>query len=322
MNALSKLAKITALSLFFVSFTACSNDDDGGQPMVETNTIADFVASNNNYSSLAAALDVAGLTATLDGNTNYTVFAPDNDAFAAFLSENGFASLGDVPVNVLRQVLLNHVQEGEIMSGSLNTGYIPSMAVRVGSDEKLSMYINADDGVMINGVATVETADIEVDNGVIHAVDAVIGLPSIATFATADPTFSTLVTALTREPDYTFVSTLSSTADPAPFTVFAPTNQAFADLLAELGASSLDDISSELLATVLSYHVVPSANVLSTDLSDGMMVTALSGDEFTVNLGDNVTITDERGRTSTVVATDVQANNGVIHVIDTVILPE
>lgn len=323
MNAFSKLVKMTALSLFFVSFTACSDDDDGTTPPpVETNTIADFVANNDNYSSLAAALEVAGLTATLDGTTNYTVFAPDNDAFAAFLADSGFASLDEVPVDVLTQILLNHVQQGEIMSGDLSTGYISSMAVGSASEENLSMYINTEDGVTINGVSSVETADIEVDNGVIHAVDAVIGLPNIVTFATADPTFSTLVAALTREPEYTFVETLMSTEDPSPFTVFAPTNQAFAHLLEELEASSLDDISSDVLATVLTYHVVASANVRSSDLSDGMMVTTLSGDDFTVNLGDNVTITDANGRTSTVVAADVQANNGVIHVIDTVLLPE
>ena len=323
MNAFSKLVKFTAMGLFFISFTACSNDDDGNRPpMVETNTIADFVASNDNYSSLAAALDVAGLTATLDGSENYTVFAPDNDAFAAFLSDNGFATLNEVPVDLLRQVLLNHVQEGEIMSGDLSTGYITSMAVGNASAENLSMYINTDNGVRINGVSQVETADIEVDNGVIHAVSSVIGLPDITTFATADPTFSTLVAALTREPDYTFVETLMMTSDPAPFTVFAPTNQAFADLLDELGANSLNDISSEVLATTLSYHVVTAANVRSTDLSDGMSVGTLAGQNFMVNLGDNVVITDASERTATVVAADVQANNGVIHVIDTVLLPQ
>ncbi len=240
----------------------------------------------------------------------------------AFLADNGFATLDEVPVDVLTQILLNHVQEGEIMSGDLSTGYIASMAVGAASEENLSMYINTENGVTINGVANVETADIEVDNGVIHAVDAVIGLPDITTFATADPTFSTLMVALTREPDYTFVETLMATSDPAPFTVFAPTNQAFADLLAELEASSLDDISSEVLAKTLSYHVVTMSNVRSTDLSDGMMVTTLAGDDFTANLGDNVTITDVNDRTATVIAADVQANNGVIHVLNTVLLPE
>ena len=322
MNLISKLVNFTALSLFFISFTACSNDDDDGMPqVVETNTIADFVAANDNYSSLAAALEVAGLTATLDGDTNYTVFAPDNDAFAEFLSKNNFNSLGEVPVDLLQQILLNHVQQGVIKSGDLSTGYISSMAVGSASSEKLSMYINTDAGVTINGVSTVETADIEVDNGVIHAVDAVIGLPDITTFATADPNFSILVAALTREPDYTFVETLMATSDPAPFTVFAPTNQAFADLLEELDVTGLGDITSEVLSKTLSYHVVTGANVRSTDLSDGMNVGTLAAEDFTVNLGENVTITDVNERTATVIAANVQANNGVIHVIDTVLLP-
>lgn len=305
------------------TFTSCDNDDDGmvEDDMVQSNTIVDFVNNNDDYSSLAAAIDAAGLTATLEGSTDYTVFAPDNDAFAAFLSANGFASLDEVPTDLLTQLLLYHVQEGSIMSSDLTTDYIQSMATYGTSEEPLSMYINTDDGVTINGVSTVTTADIEVDNGVIHAVDAVIGLPDVTTFATADPNFSILVQALTREDSYTFVETLQSTDAPAPFTVFAPIDSAFVALLDELETSSLDDIDADTLAAVLSYHVVAGANVRSTDLTDGMMVTTLQGDDFTVNLGDDVTITDANGRTATVIATDVQATNGVIHALDTVILP-
>lgn len=324
MKTFLNLAKITAIGILFLSFTACSDDDDSmatPEPEVTT-TIADFVASNENYSSLLAALEATELTATLDGSAKYTVFAPDNDAFAAFLSANGFSSLEEVPVSLLKQVLLYHVQPNVIMSSDLSTGYIPSLAVGGSSDEVLSMYINAEDGVTINGVSNVVTPDVEVDNGVIHAVDAVIGLPDITTFALADPTFEILVAALTREDDFTFVETLMATTDPAPFTVFAPTNDAFVALLEELGASSLDDISAADLAATLSYHVVAGSNVRSTDLIDGMEVSTLADQSFTVNLGDTVTITDANGRTSTVVAADVQANNGVIHVLDTVLLPE
>lgn len=324
MDFILKNAKIGMIFLFLAfTFTSCDNDDDGmvEDDMVQSNTIVDFVNNNDDYSSLAAAIDAAGLTATLEGSTDYTVFAPDNDAFAAFLSANGFASLDEVPTDLLTQLLLYHVQQGSIMSSDLTTDYIQSMATYGTSEEPLSMYINTDDGVTINGVSTVTTADIEVDNGVIHAVDAVIGLPDVTTFATADPNFSILVQALTREDSYTFVETLQSTDAPAPFTVFAPIDSAFVALLDELEASSLDDIDADTLAAVLSYHVVAGANVRSTDLTDGMMVTTLQGDDFTVNLGDDVTITDANGRTATVIATDVQATNGVIHALDTVILP-
>lgn len=322
MKYYSKLVKTAAMLFLFIGLVSCKNDDASTPPLVvESNTIADFVAGNENYSSLEAALAVTGLTTTLDGTQNYTVFAPNNDAFAAFLADNNFSGLGDVPVDLLTQVLLNHVQIGEIMATDLSTGYIESMAVGGASGENLSMYINTENGVMINGVATVTMADVEVDNGVIHAVDAVIGLPNIVTFALADPTFEILVAALTREDDFPFVNVLSQTESPSPFTVFAPTNDAFVALLGELEVSSLDEIPADDLASVLSYHVVAGANVRSSGLTNEMEVSTLAEQSFTINLGEPVVITDARDRTSNIVAVDVQANNGVIHVIDTVVLP-
>ena len=337
MNFILKNARLSFLAIIICfGFTACDEDDDfqvdddmtvapNPEPteddMVASNTIADFVSGNENYSSLLAALEATGLTATFTGEDEYTVFAPDNAAFAAFLEANEFNALEDVPTDVLTQVLLNHVQTGSIMSTDLSTGYIESMSTAGPDGENLSLYINTNDGVVLNGVSNVVTADVEVDNGVIHAVDAVIGLPNVVTFALADPTFETLVAALTREDSYTFVETLQSAEAPAPFTVFAPTNEAFGDLLAELEMEALGDIDADLLATVLSYHVVAGANVTSDELSDAMAVTTLQGEDFTINLGDTATITDANGRTSTIIATDVQATNGVIHAIDTVLLP-
>lgn len=322
MTLISNLQQLVTGLFLLLTFTACSDDDDATTPpVVETNTIADFVASNDNYSSLEAALEVTGLTSTLAGADNYTVFAPDNDAFAAFLADNGFSSLSEIPVSALTQILLNHVQMGELMAADLSTGYIESMATGGASGNNLSMYTSTEDGVMINGVATVEQANIEVDNGVIHAVDAVIGLPSVVTFALADPTFDTLVAALTREDDFTFVSTLMETGSPAPFTVFAPTNDAFGALLEELEMSSLEDIPEDVLASTLAYHVAAGANVTSSMLVDGMEVSTLAEQNFTIDLENGATITDANERTSNIVVVDVQANNGVIHVIDTVLLP-
>ena len=280
----------------------------------ETNTIIDFAGANG-FSSLAAAVEAAGLTETLSGDTEYTVFAPTDDAFATFLSDNGFASLDEVPADVLEMILMNHVQEGSIMSADLSTGYIESMAEAGPDGENVSLYINTDDGVMINGVSTVTSADNEVDNGVVHAVDAVIGLPDVTTFAVADPNFETLETALTRE------ELVSALQGDGPFTIFAPTEDAFAALLTELEAGSLDDIDSETLTAVLQYHVIDGDNVTSDELSDDMTVATMQGEDITINVGDDVTVTDVNDRTATVVAADVQATNGVIHAIDMVLLP-
>ena len=294
-------------------------------------TIAD-VAAAAGFTSLLAAAERAELSAVLDDpDTNITVFAPTNDAFAAFLTANGFASVDEVPVPVLQNILLNHAVEGRVLSTDLSTGYTTSLAVVPNEDmDNLSLYINTSEGVRINGMANVvttaagETFDIETDNGVVHVVDAVIGLPTIVDFAAADPNFSTLVEALSSVEDQagylaSLVAPWGGDGSSAPFTVFAPTNDAFGDLLTELGAGSLGDIPSATVIETLAYHVIGNNNLRSDDLTAGEATTL--GGPVTVALGDNVTITDANGRTSTVIAADVQAYNGVIHAIDTVILP-
>lgn len=317
---MKNLLKIAFVVLVMVGFTSC-NDDDDNNPVVQPNTIANFVASNDNYSSLKAALDKAGLTSTLDGNGSFTVFAPDNAAFADFLSANGFGSLDDVPTPFLKNLLLNHVLNGVVMSGDLTTGYTNTLATQNSSGGNLSLYVNVSSGVKLNGISTVTTADIDVDNGVIHAVNSVIGLPTVVTFATADPTFSSLVAALTRQDQPDFVGILSTAegTSPAPFTVFAPTNAAFAALLAELGLSSLTDIDGATLTATFNTHVIAQANVRAEDLVNGTVSTL--GADLIVDAG-NSTLTDPNGRVSNIIVVNVQAANGVIHAIDKVLLPQ
>ncbi|PZW39157.1 putative surface protein with fasciclin (FAS1) repeats [Mesonia algae] len=304
-----------------LSFIGCSDDDDSTTVVNDDKSIADIVIENENYSSLEAALIKTDLVTTLSGDTEFTVFAPSNDAFAAFLSDNGFANLDEVPTDVLRQVLLNHVLAGEIESDEINTGYVNSLAVEESTQSNLSMYLDTSNGVMINGNVAVVNADIDADNGVIHAVNSVIALPTVVTFATADPNFSSLVSALTREESFSYVNTLSTPAGttPAPFTVFAPTNDAFASLITELEVGGLSDIDTEVLAATLNMHVIAEANIRSEDLSSGT-VTTLGGD-VSINAS-NATITDANGRESSIIVTNVQAANGVIHAIDKVILPQ
>ncbi len=306
--------------------TLISCSEDYKIPIViPTNSIVDFVSSNSDYSMLLEALQTAdsGIAESLDSRGPFTVFAPNNAAFRAFLSANNFDYLSDVPTAMLSQILLNHVIGGNALAASLSTGYdIKSFSTATPSGADMSLYINTADGVVINGISTVTTADISVDNGTIHAVDAVIGLPTVVTFAVADPNFSILKTALTRaDLTFDFVGTLSTAngTDPAPFTVFAPINQAFVDLLEELEKDSLDDIDEETLNATLKMHAVAGANVLAAGLSDGLTISTLGGD-ITANITGGATLTDANNRVSQIVAVDVQASNGVIHAIDKVLL--
>ena len=315
------------LTLAGITLLSCSKDEEIITPPAPepSNTIADFVSNNEDYSILLEALQAAdgGLDVVLSGDGPFTVFAPNNAAFTAFLSDNNFDALSDVPTDILSQILLNHVVSGNAVSSTLTTGYeVSSLSTATPNGNNMSLYINTADGVVINGVSTVTAADVSVDNGTIHAVDAVIGLPTMVTFAAADPNFTILVTALTRA-DLTFdyVGTLSTAngTDPAPFTVFAPIDQAFIDLLEELGVSSLEDIDEPTLNATLKMHAVAGANVLAADLSDGFIITTLGGD-ITANVTDGATLTDANDRVSNIIAVDVQASNGVIHAIDKVLL--
>ena len=290
--------------------------------------IVNHAMNNPNFSSLVAALGMADgdLVSVLQGVGPFTVLAPDNDAFDAFLDGT---PLGDVNTAALSQILLNHVIGGTISSATLvdlEAGYAKTSATAPG-DNAMSLYYNTSNGVVFNGISSVTQADIVGTNGIIHAVDTAIDIPTVVTFATADPNFSTLVAALTTlTPATDFASILSRTdgmnsdgINPE-FTIFAPTNAAF-DALAEIPEEGA-------LTLVLLHHVISEANITSGDLnSPGDTVAAtLQGENITITLpgtGENIAnVTDGAENTDIgIIAVDVQAGNGVIHVINKVLIP-
>ncbi|HKK12362.1 MAG TPA: fasciclin domain-containing protein [Flavobacteriaceae bacterium] len=315
MKNLKRLHKIIALAtIAFVTFS-CSNDDDDNFTMMVPETITELAIATPELSTLVEALNRANLATTLNQPGTYTVFAPTNDAFTAFLSANNFASLNDVPVNVLTQVLLNHVITQELPSTSLTTGYVSTLATQSGTDLNLSMFVDTSNGVKLNGVSNVSAANIEATNGVIHVVDAVIGLPTIVDQASANPAFSSLVAALVAA-DGDLVSVLSGEGT---FTVLAPNNDAF---LAFLNGTALADVPTNALANILLNHVLGSI-VTSTDLVEsgsGYTNTLGTGPEMNklslyYNTSNGVTFNG----VSSVSAADIITTNGIIHAIDAVI---
>jgi transforming growth factor-beta-induced protein len=294
-------ALLIAASLLF---TACNDDET---PVMESKNIVEVAADAGNFSILIEAAQKAGLAEFLSTENNLTVFAPTDAAFAALLSDLGLTSLDEVPVADLTQILTYHVIGAKVMSTDLSTGYVPTLASFDSSP--VSMYVTVGNTVSINGSVSVTTADVEAENGVIHVVDKVILPPTVVNIALANENFTTLVQAVVKAG---LVDALSADG---PFTVFAPTNAAFDALFAQLGISGIDDLTAEQLVPILTYHVVP-GNVVSTELSSGEVGT-LNGQNLSVDLSAGVKI-----NLSEVIAADIQGSNGVIHVIDQVLLPE
>lgn len=316
MKIVSKFRIALACIAFLSLMVSCDNDDN---PKPVDNTITGLAVKNPNLSILVKALTRADLATTLKSSGPFTVFAPTDAAFTSFLASTPYASINDVPKDVLTQILLNHVVSGKVESSDLTTGYVKTLATSATSGTNtMSMYVDLTSGVKLNGVAKVTTADVMASNGVIHVVDAVINLPTIVTHATANPNFTSLVGALTGAGQPDFVSILSGTG---PFTVFAPTNAAFTALNTELAPGGIAGVSAANLTKVLQYHVV-NGNILAASLTEGQVVNTLQTPQtFTVQLAGGAKIKDFNNRISNITATDVQCSNGVIHVIDKVLLP-
>jgi uncharacterized surface protein with fasciclin (FAS1) repeats len=288
---------------------ACGGSDDEPQ-----RNIVELAQNTPDLSILVEAVTAAGLANTLSTGT-LTVFAPTNAAFAALLTELGVtkeALLANKPL--LTAVLTYHVLGSKVMRADVPLG--KAITPVSGGFFK----IESNNGLKItdgrNRMSTITSTDIQASNGVVHLVDKVL-LPAdkdIVATASALPDFSILVEAVVAAG---LVTTLQGTG---PFTVFAPTNAAFAALLTELGVSKAELLANTALLTkVLTYHVVP-ARVLKAEVPVNTAITTVQGQTFTIN--SSLVITDQNMRTSNITAADVFTSNGVIHIVDKVILPK
>ena len=278
------------------------------EPMAESNTIVDIAVADGRFKTLVAAVEAAGLVDTLKSDGPFTVFAPTDDAFAA-LGDEAIAGLLADP-ETLSQILLYHVVPGRVMAADV--GALESATTAQGEDIAITV---DGDKVMVNG-ANVIITDIEADNGVIHVIDAVIlppsmsaeAAPTIVDIAVADGNFTNLVAALEATG---LVETLQGEG---PFTVFAPTDEAFAALGEETIAALLAD--PDTLSQILLYHVVAGA-VTAADVVNLDSATTVQGEDVTISVDNGSIMIND----AMVILPDIEAANGIIHVIDTVILP-
>lgn len=312
--------KYSFLGLFMFSLILISGCDDDDPSL----NIVDLARTVPELSMLVEALEITGLDVSLTVAGPLTVFAPANSGFEQFLADNNFSDLSDVPVGTLTSVLLNHVLGTSVPSSGITSPIYATGSAETpfGNNIFATLYITNDGTVQVNGQSNVTGADNEASNGIVHIVDNVIALPTVVTYALADTNFSILVAALTR-PDLPtdFVDVLTGTG---PFTVFAPVNQAFRDLLASNPDwDTLDDIPAATLDKVLRYHVTNVGNVRSSDLVNNQEINTLAtGEILTVDLlGAAPGLEDATGEKSDIIFADVQGFNGVVHVIDRVLIP-
>jgi uncharacterized surface protein with fasciclin (FAS1) repeats len=302
-----------ALSLAAL-LAACGSDTaDAGTPA--TQNVVQLAQGNPDLSILVEAVVAADLGGTLTAPGPYTVFAPTNAAFAALLTELGVTKaqlLADKPL--LTAVLQYHVLGARVAKSQIPLG--KAITPLGGGFFKIDQ--SGPDLVITDGrnrTARIVATDISASNALVHVVDKVI-LPAdknIVQTAQALPDFSILVEAVVAAD---LATTLSGAG---PFTVFAPTNAAFAALLTELGVTKAQLLANKpLLTAVLTYHVL-GARVLKADVVPGAQPNTVQGENFSIS--PTLVITDKRARTSNIVTTDVLTSNGVIHVIDRVILP-
>ena len=338
---MKKLLTISLGLLLLVGVAACSDDDTTPITGGDIPNIVETAQGVDLLSSLVAALTKAdenpsiNLIQTLSGDGPFTVFAPTNDAFdALFASLDGYSSLADFDTDaekaLLAKILSYHVVAGAVSAASLQEGQ--NVTTVQGEDLVFSL----GGGVRISDAtdtqARVLTPDITTSNGIVHLIDKVLVpqevldtlLPqsTIVDIALATESVSILKDAVIK----TFLADTLNSA--GPFTVFAPTNDAFVALLNQLGENynSLDDFDTteelSMLSRILLYHVVLD-DVRSTELSAGSVPTALADNSLEVIAsGQSFVIGDATDANATIVSVDIIASNGVIHLIDKVLLPQ
>ena len=281
-------------------------------------TIVDIAVEDGRFKTLVAAVQAAGLAETLSGEGPFTVFAPTDEAFAALPAGTLDSLLLPENKQQLTDILLYHVVAGKVMAADV-VGLDGKMADTALAGSQIGIKVDTGN-VYLNEDVKVIITDIEASNGVIHVIDTVLLPPSdeaamekmdIVDTAAADGRFATLVAAVQAAG---LVDTLKSEG---PFTVFAPTDDAFAALPAGTLDSLLLPENKQQLTDILLYHVV-SGNVLAADVAALTSAPTVLGKDVTIKVEDGKVFLND---TVQVIITDIETSNGVIHVIDAVLLP-
>ena len=306
------IAPVTLLLVAMFAISACAPQATPAaptaEPMPQVLDIVDTAVADGRFTTLVTAVQAAGLVDALKGAGPYTVFAPTDDAFAKLPAGTVESLLEAGNLEQLKSILLYHVVEGKVMAADV-TG-LSAAPTLAGKDLSIKMDMGS---VYINDSKVIIT-DIETSNGVIHVIDTVLlppaDLADIVDTAVADGRFTTLVTAVQA------AGLVDALKGEGPFTVFAPTDDAFAALPEGTVESLLKAENLEQLKSILLYHVVE-GKVMAADVAGLSLAPTLLGKDLAVKMDMGSVYINE----AKVILTDIETSNGVIHVIDSVLLP-
>lgn len=295
----------------FATLTACSDNKNDGVPVVSKKNLVETAVENGNFNTLVTALEIAGLEEALsDPAASLTVFAPTDAAFEALRQEIG----NDAYANLLASddlvdILLYHVAGTELTSAEV----LAADGDFVNTLSGKNVVVTIDGSTVMVNNATVTDIDLEASNGVIHELDTVIVPPSasITDIVVNGEDFSVLETAVVQ------AGLADTLADGGPFTVFAPTNAAFE----KLGQETIEAVlaNDALLTNILQYHVIEGQVSKATAASlAGQAATMLNEESAAVDAVDSALYIDK----SKISVTNILTSNGVIHVIDSVMIPD
>ena len=280
-----------------------------GTIVVEGNgngTVVDIIVNSEIHSTLETAVTQANLVEYLNGDGPFTVFAPSDDAFEGL--PDGTLDVVLANQDVLLALLKHHVHGDLAVSSDLSDG----LTIETLNDDELTVSVDGD--VVMIDMSTVTVVDILADNGVVHVIDKVL-MPEIDTAVTVMDIIETSPFHTTLELALIEAELDGSLSGDGPFTVFAPTDDAFDNLADGTLDALLDDIPQ--LTSILLHHVHPD-KALSENLMDGMEVNTMNNDTLIVSIDGETVMIDM----ATVTQADIEADNGVVHVIDMVLLPD
>jgi transforming growth factor-beta-induced protein len=298
-NFIKIFSVLTTMTIFLLS--ACEE-----KVQTDEKNIVEVLSTESDLSTMFAAINYGMIGNLLENYSPFTVFAPSNEAFDEFFTNLGVSGIEDLSSETLDSIILYHMLGGEVQASLFENGFVSTLSA--GPDFQPMVMLMSGYKSTLNVDATITGFNIMASNGVIHVIDKVLLFPTVLDILNMDGGFKHFVEAMNKaEMDSIMIAK-------GPYTIFAPTDEAFEELFTDRGMSGIDDMTKEQLVPILQFHIAR-GNLESADLNYSTIST-LNGD-VVVDLSSSYVINSS----ANVTEIDLQGKNGVVHSINKVLIP-